>query len=151
MGSNWADWQILFSNSNFDHWYLCSPFTKINVYMKDLFQICWQTKGQGFLMTFKVFNLGSKWPYFNSAYVIGGCKLNTATVQPPNGMLYICQLLFPNGSYPNGVFRALWALLTADIEVCVALWCNTFWALRTLCKMLQNSVGEFIVEKKVFF
>ena len=31
MGSNWADRQIFFPNSNFDLWYLCSPLTKINV------------------------------------------------------------------------------------------------------------------------
>ena len=31
-------------------------------------------------------------------------------IQPPNGVLIIFQLPFPNGSYRNGVCRALWAL-----------------------------------------
>ena len=31
-------------------------------------------------------------------------------IQPPYGVLPICKLLFPNGSYRNGVCRALWAL-----------------------------------------
>ena len=30
-------------------------------------------------------------------------------IQPPNGVLSICKLLFPNGSYRNGVCRGLWA------------------------------------------
>ena len=30
-------------------------------------------------------------------------------IQSPNGVLPICKLLFPNGSYRNGVCRALWA------------------------------------------
>ena len=30
-------------------------------------------------------------------------------IQPPNGELPICRLPFPNGSYRNGVYRALWA------------------------------------------
>ena len=31
-------------------------------------------------------------------------------IQPPNGVLPICKLPFPNGSYCNGVFKALWTL-----------------------------------------
>ena len=30
-------------------------------------------------------------------------------IQPPYGVLPICKLLFPNGSYRNGVCRAFWA------------------------------------------
>ena len=30
-------------------------------------------------------------------------------IQPPNGVLPICKLPFPNGSYLNGVCRAPWA------------------------------------------
>ena len=33
-------------------------------------------------------------------------------VQPPNGVLLIFKLPFPNGSYRNGVCRALWAIST---------------------------------------
>ena len=33
-------------------------------------------------------------------------------IQPSNGELSICKLLIPNGSYRNGVCRALWALTT---------------------------------------
>ena len=40
------------------------------LHLKDLFHICWDTKAQGFWKTFKVCNLGSKWPYFNRAYVV---------------------------------------------------------------------------------
>ena len=32
-------------------------------------------------------------------------------IQPPNGVLLIFKLPFPNGSYRNGVCRALWAYL----------------------------------------
>ena len=32
-------------------------------------------------------------------------------IQPPNGVLSICKLPFSNGSYRNGVCRALWALV----------------------------------------
>ena len=39
--------------------------------MKGLFHIYLETKGQGFGMAFQVCNLGSKLPYFNSAYVKG--------------------------------------------------------------------------------
>ena len=39
--------------------------------MKDLFHICLETKGQGFRMTFKVCNLGSKRPHLHRAYVLG--------------------------------------------------------------------------------
>ena len=31
-------------------------------------------------------------------------------LQPLNGVLPICKLLFPNGSYCNGICRALWAV-----------------------------------------
>ena len=31
-------------------------------------------------------------------------------IQPPNGVLPICNLPFPNGSYSNRVCRALWAI-----------------------------------------
>ena len=31
-------------------------------------------------------------------------------IQPPNGVFFIFKLPFPNGSYRNGVCRALWAL-----------------------------------------
>ena len=41
--------------------------------MKDLFHICLETKDQGFGMTFKVYDLGSKKPRLHRAYVIGVC------------------------------------------------------------------------------
>ena len=31
------------------------------------------------------------------------------SIQPPYGVLPICKLPFPNGSYRNGVCRGLWA------------------------------------------
>ena len=39
--------------------------------------------------------------------------------QPPNGVLPIFKLLFPNGSYRNGVCRALWALSNSPSVVAV--------------------------------
>ena len=46
-------------------------------HLKDLIHICLETKAQGFSMTFNVCNLGSKYPYFNRAYVVSsgfGCR-----------------------------------------------------------------------------
>ena len=40
------------------------------LHLKDLLHICLEAKAQGFWVTFKVLNLGSKQPYFNSAYVV---------------------------------------------------------------------------------
>ena len=40
------------------------------LHFKDLLHIYLETKIQGYNMTFKVCNLGSKQPYFNSAYVV---------------------------------------------------------------------------------
>ena len=45
-------------------------------HLKDLFHICLGDKAQGFWMTFNICNLGSKYPYFNRAYVVSsglGC------------------------------------------------------------------------------
>ena len=45
-------------------------------HLKDLFHICLEPKAQGFWMTFNLFNCGSKYPYFNRAYVVSsgfGC------------------------------------------------------------------------------
>ena len=39
-------------------------------HLKDLLHICLETNSQGFQTTFKVSNLGSKQPYFNSAYEV---------------------------------------------------------------------------------
>ena len=39
-------------------------------------------------------------------------------LQPPNGMLFIFKLPFPNGSHHNGVCRTLWAL-------------SIFWSLKS--------------------
>ena len=41
-------------------------------HLKDLIHICLETKAQGFSMTFNMCNLGSKYPYFNRAYVVSG-------------------------------------------------------------------------------
>ena len=48
--------------------------------MKDLFHICLETKRQGFWMTFKVSNLGSKQPYFNRAYLVRWWIFNFGSV-----------------------------------------------------------------------
>ena len=40
------------------------------LHLKDIFHICLEIKVQGFWMTFKVFNLGSKWPHLHRAYVL---------------------------------------------------------------------------------
>ena len=50
-------------------------------HMKDLLNICLEIKDQGFWMTFKVCNLGSKQPYFNRGYVVRGWIFNFGTVQ----------------------------------------------------------------------
>ena len=39
-------------------------------HLKDLLPICLEVKAHSFWVTFKVLNLGSKQPYFNSAYVV---------------------------------------------------------------------------------
>ena len=39
-------------------------------HLKDLLCICWEIEAQGFWMSFKVCNHGSKYPYFNRAYVV---------------------------------------------------------------------------------
>ena len=46
------------------------------LHLKDLFHICLGAKSQNFWMTLIVCNLGSKYPYFNRAYVVSsgfGC------------------------------------------------------------------------------
>ena len=40
--------------------------------------------------------------------------LKKSPIQHPNGVLPICKLPFPNGSYRNGVCRALWAKTSFD-------------------------------------
>ena len=35
---------------------------------------------------------------------------------PPLGVLLICKLPSPNGSYPNGVYGAFWVLTTTECE-----------------------------------
>ena len=52
------------------------------IHLKDLFHLCWGTKAQGIWMTFNVWNFGSKYPYFNRAYVIlGVCILFVMAVE----------------------------------------------------------------------
>ena len=58
-------------------WFLISlqPLDKnqcLVPHLKDLFHICLGDKAQGFWKTFNMFNLGSKYPYFNRAYVVSG-------------------------------------------------------------------------------
>ena len=38
-------------------------------------------------------------------------------IKTPNGVLFIFKLPFPNGSYPNGFCRALWAVIHKKIKV----------------------------------
>ena len=64
-GSNQADRQIFF---DLQLWPLISlqPLDQnqcLVPHLKDLFHICLETKAQGFWMTFKVCNHGSKYPY----------------------------------------------------------------------------------------
>ena len=50
-GHGWPCWQIFFSSSNFDLWYLCSLLTKINVWYliwKIYFVFVWRTKPKAF-------------------------------------------------------------------------------------------------------
>ena len=42
------------------------------LHLKDLFHICLEPKAQAFWMTFNLCNCGSKYPYFNRAYVVSG-------------------------------------------------------------------------------
>ena len=42
------------------------------LHLKDLLHICLEAKAQGFWVTFKVFNFGSKWPHIYRAYVLKG-------------------------------------------------------------------------------
>ena len=42
------------------------------LHLKDLFHICLEPKAQGFWMTFNLCNCGSKYPYFNRAYIVSG-------------------------------------------------------------------------------
>ena len=51
-------------------------------------------------------------PIWNLLCVNGNLKTNFSKknpIQPLKGVLPICKLLFPNGSYRNWVCRALWA------------------------------------------
>ena len=58
-------------------------------HLKDTFHICLEIKVQGFWMTFKVFNLCSKYPYFIRAYVVRGWVFfGVSYVNPLKG----CQL-----------------------------------------------------------
>ena len=41
-------------------------------HLKDLFHICLGIKAQSFWMTFNIYNLSSKYPYFIRAYVVSG-------------------------------------------------------------------------------
>ena len=43
-------------------------------------------------------------------------------IQSPNGVQPICKLPFPNGSYRNGVCRALWALMAKSSEFTIRGW-----------------------------
>ena len=40
-------------------------------------------------------------------------------IHPPNGVLPICKLPFQNGSYRNGVCRALWALIEPALGISI--------------------------------
>ena len=53
-------------------------------HLKDLFHICLDPKAQGFWITFNVFNCGSKYPYFNKAYVVTVKTQSHITVQKMN-------------------------------------------------------------------
>ena len=72
-------WQIFFSKLQLWPLVFLQPLDQnqcLVPHLKDLFYICLETKAQGFGMTFNVFNLGSKYPYFNRAYVVSsgfGC------------------------------------------------------------------------------
>ena len=64
-------------------------------HLKDLLCICLEIEAQGFWMSFKVCNLGSKYPYFNRAYLVSsgfGCphlykpSLGILIYYPMNGM-----------------------------------------------------------------
>ena len=60
--------------------------------------------------------------------------------QPLNGMLSICKLLFPNGSYHIGACRALWGLSFMDdsLQYCSHASCwKTFFS---LIKMQMNLI-----------
>ena len=45
--------------------------------------------------------------------------LKKSPIQHPNGVLPICKLPFPNGSYRNGVCRALWVKSWASTYICL--------------------------------
>ena len=46
-------------------------------------------------------------------------------IQHPNGVLTICKLPFPNGSYRNGVWRALWAMPCSRHPVMMLYWSSS--------------------------
>ena len=49
-------------------------------------------------------------PIWNISYENVNLKTNYSKIEPPNGVLPITKLLFPNESYRDGVYKALWAL-----------------------------------------
>ena len=48
-------------------------------------------------------------------------------IQPPNGVFPVYKLLFPNGSYCNGVYRALWALCCTGLQHYISSFLALIW------------------------
>ena len=61
-------------------------------------------------------------------------KFQKKSYTSPNGVLPICKLPFPNGSYGNGVCRGLWAMLS----------CQKLWE----PKKLSFLVSEYLIKNK---
>ena len=58
-------------------------------------------------------------PHLESLYGNGNLKKGISKkypIQPPNAVPSISKLPFPNGSYRNGVCRALWALYSINLQ-----------------------------------
>ena len=60
-------------------------------------------------------------------------------MQPPNGVLSIYKLPFPNGSYRNGVCRALWAVFHFKSKHTYVIWRAHSW----ICQLPSISFPRF--------
>ena len=66
-------------------------------------------------------------------------------IQPPNGVLSICKLPFPNGSYRNGVCRGLWAISVWSQQLKIVPELN-----RYLCNLKQPLIHFIKWQNRMF-
>ena len=82
----------------------------------------------------------------------------SASVETPNGVLLIFKLPFPNGSYRNGVCRALWAQTAGSLSASRLFLSHEFFFFfdflkfkQLVCKEIKTASVIFPVVLKIDF